>query len=95
MIITKKVPPFIEVTCEPDDEYKYLKCESSIVGLFFLRVKDKKANLFVVQNDIGVWGDDLDMSDFRPNTTCDVTEVTKKIKITLPTKAVYDNIGNN
>ena len=51
MITSKKVPPFIEITCEPDDEYQYFQCESSVAGLFFMRDKDGKANICIIEND--------------------------------------------
>ena len=68
MITTKKVPPFIQITCEPDDEYQYIQCESSVAGLFFMRNKNGKVNIFTVENDKGVWNENTDnLSDMNPN----------------------------
>ena len=91
MISTRKLPPFIEVTCEPDDEYQYLKCESSVAGLFFVRVKDGKANIFTVQNGEGVWSENTyNISDMRPTDTCDISVVEEYTVRLLPNKEMHE-----
>jgi len=91
MITTKRVPPFIEVTCEPDDEYQYMRCESSVAGLFFLRHKNGKANIFTVQNNQGVWSDSTyDLSDMKAQDTCDTFIVEEKTVRLLPTKEAFE-----
>lgn len=91
MISTRKLPPFIEVTCEPDEEYQYLQCESSVAGLFFVRVKDGKANIFTVQNDEGAWSENTyNISDMRPTDTCNISVVEELVVRLLPSKEAYE-----
>ena len=96
MITTKKVPPFIQITCEPDDEYQYIQCESSVAGLFFMRNKNGKVNIFTVENDKGVWSENTyNLSDMNPTETCWDFVVTEKTVRLLPTKDAFEAKDNN
>ncbi len=96
MITTKKVPPFIQITCEPDDEYQYIQCESSVAGLFFMRNKNGEVNIFTVENDKGVWSENTyNLSDMNPTKTCHISVVTEKTVRLLPSKEVFEAKDNN
>ena len=96
MITSKRVPPFVEVTCEPDGEYQYFKCESSVAGLFFMRGKDGKANICIIENNNVKWSENTyNLSDMNPTHTCHISVVTEKTTTLLPTKEVFDARENN
>jgi len=96
MITTKKVPPCIEVTVTPDEEYEYIKCDSSVAGCFFLRHKDGLMNIWTFTNNEGVWGSDVfETRQIQPSETCKMSVVTEQIVVTLPSKGDYDASGNN
>lgn len=98
MITTKDHGPFgIEIICEPDDEYEYFRCDSSLAGLFYLRHKDGLVNIFFVKSDgSGYWSEEsFEYSKMKNRDTCIITRVTERISDTKLTKAQYDAIRNN
>ena len=91
MITTKKIPPLVEITVTPDNEYEYLRCDSSVAGLFFIRHKDGLGNIWVYKNDKGTWGDtSFKISEMRDTHTCTTSVVTEQIVVSLPTKKDYE-----
>jgi hypothetical protein len=92
MITTKKAYPYVEVTCEPDDEYEYWKCESTVAGLFFIRDKDGLSNIWVAGDDgEGIWGEKAyDSSKMKPEESCSISRVTETVTRTLPMKKALE-----
>jgi len=95
MITTKKAYPYIEITCEPDDEYQYIRCDSSAAGLFFIRhrLRSRQCNIWIFKDGEGRWGEDIlfDLETAEVSATCKMSRVTEPVTITLPTREVYES----
>jgi hypothetical protein len=80
------------IECEPDDKYNYYACESTVAGLFIVRERDGKCNIFVNNK----WGKDFfDFSQMRPQPTCNIVRIVKKKSWLLPSRLDYLNQENN
>jgi hypothetical protein len=97
MITVKRIPPYVEVTCEPDDEYEYLKCESNVSGLFLIRCKNGQGNIWIIEGDgNGIWSEEsYDLSKMNPAATCEVSKVIETETWMLPSKSQYESAKFN
>ena len=99
MITVRSIPPFLEITCEPDETYGYVQCESSIAGLFFIRYKhgESEANIWVLGDEKkGTWSEKTyNLYDLVPKETCKAFPVKETVRRILPTKNDWEAANNN
>ena len=94
--VTDCGPLGIKITCEPDDEYEYIRCDSSLAGLFYLRHRDNVAHVFYIKDKKGYWSEDsFPYDQMRNKDSCKITKVTEKISDIKLTKEQYNSIANN
>lgn len=86
-----------KIVCEPDEEYTYLRCNSSVAGLFYVRVnKENMGNIFCYNDGVFSWSEQaFNMSEMKNKETCKITIVENKISDLLPTKEQYYAARNN